>query len=148
MPDASSDREPASPFTEPTHARSVRGQLPRTLISWLRIYLYLLPLAALVTYYALVASTGVVRTSADLAHVGFGWPFDWVKQDLSRYEPIAYPESIDYNFTRAWHDPIETHYDWVMFAVNTLILGVGVVIVFAILVALLNRTRTSKKSPG
>lgn len=125
-----------------------RTRKPRGFAAWLRTYCYLLPLAALVNFYALVASQGTARSSADLAHVGFGWPFDWVEQDLSRYEPIAYPETFDFNFTRAWHDPIATHYDWLMFAANTLILGVGVTAVFALLVALLRRTRSSKMSPS
>ncbi|MFD1200665.1 hypothetical protein ACFSWE_06735 [Leucobacter albus] len=32
--------------------------------------------------------------------------------------------TIDFNWTRAWHDPIVTHYDWIMLAVNVLLVGV------------------------
>ncbi|GAA1318938.1 hypothetical protein GCM10020360_11420 [Nonlabens tegetincola] len=41
-----------------------------------------------------------------------------------RYDPVRFPVTIDFNWTRAWHDPIVTHYDWIMLAVNVLLVGV------------------------
>ncbi len=92
----------------------------------LRMYLYLLPLSLAATYYLLIADRVTIETPRDLMQAGFGWPFNWVTQDLSRYQPSSYPTTIDFNFVRAWDDPIATNYDWLMLAVNALIVGIGV----------------------
>ena len=91
----------------------------------LRMYLCLLPLAAVATFYLLVLDRVTATSQNALAHAGFGLPFDWVEQDLSRYEPISFPTVIKFNFVRAWDAPIVTSYDWLMFGVNVVICGVG-----------------------
>lgn len=101
-----------------------------------RVYLCLLPLAALVTYYFLIADRMTATSPSALQHARYGWPFDWVEQDLSRYQPVEFPVTIEYNFLRAWHDPIETHYDWFVFAADALIVGIGVTACFYALVHL------------
>lgn len=92
----------------------------------LRMYLYLLPLAAVATFYLLVLDRATAASQKALAHAGFGLPFDWVVQDLSRYQPISFPTTLEFNFMRVWDAPIVTSYDWLMFGVNVAICGVGV----------------------
>lgn len=117
-----------------------RGQAQTTtLTSLVRTYLCLLPLSALVSYYFLVLDRVTVASRDQLVHAGFGWPFDWVEQDLSRYQPISYPVTIEYNVTRAWHDPIMTSFDWPIFGVNTLIVGLGVTAAFVVVIFVIKR---------
>lgn len=77
----------------------------------LRVYLCLLPLAALATFYLLVADRFTAASVRDLGHARFGLLFAWVQQDLSRYEPTSFPVTMSFQWQRAWHDPIVTSYD-------------------------------------
>lgn len=54
---------------------------------------------ALVTALILVwtlahAVPTTVHTPAQLRDVAFGWPFPWYHQDLSRYEPLTFPDDM------------------------------------------------------
>lgn len=115
------------------------------------IYLCLLPISAIVNVYLLLAEPAVVATKAQLAHVKYGWPFKWLEQDLSRYQPREFPVVIEFNWTRAWDDPIVTNYDWAMMILGVLVIGVGVTAVYFVLVSLLRwgvvRWRPTARQP-
>lgn len=102
----------------------------RGLRSALIYYTCVLPLGAVGAIFFLIAGSVTVDSHDELRHATFGWPFGWVTQDLSRYEPIAYPAKIEFEYQRAWHDPIDTAYNLWLFAANS-------VIVAAILTAML-----------
>ena len=86
-------------------------------------YACLLPLGAVGAIFFLLAGSVTVDSHDELRHARFGWPFGWVTQDLSRYDPIAYPAKIDFEYQRAWHDPIETSYDLWLFSANSAIVA-------------------------
>ena len=92
--------------------------------SALQYVLCLLPLGAAAAVFFLVNGSVRVARHEELRDAVFGWPFGWVTQDLSRYEPVAYPATITFEYQRAWHDPIDTSYDWWLFAANSAILSV------------------------
>jgi len=100
-----------------------RSALPRGLRSALIFYVCLLPLGAVGAVYFLVAGSVTVSSHDELREATFGWPFGWVTQDLSRYQPIAYPATIEFEYQRAWHDPIETSYDLWLFAADSAIIA-------------------------
>lgn len=104
--------------------------LRRGMRSALIYYTCLLPLGAVGAIFFLIAGSVTVDSHDELRHATFGWPFGWVTQDLSRYEPADYPAKIEFEYQRAWHDPIDTTYDLWLFAANS-------AIVAAILTALL-----------
>lgn len=105
----------------------------------LKIYLCLLPISAVIGFYLLVADRALVATEAQLAHARYGWPFKWIEQDLSRYQPREFPVAIEFNWTRAWGEPIVTSYDWVMMISGLLVIGAGVTGAYFVLVPLLRR---------
>ncbi|MCI2958411.1 hypothetical protein MN032_11970 [Agromyces atrinae] len=109
------------------------------------LYVALLPVAAVVTFYLLVADRFTASSADDLARASYGWPFDWVQQDLSRYDPIGFPTTIDFSWQRAWHDPIVTTYDWFAFAANTLIVGVVVAGIVGFVIAAVRRSRKARQ---
>lgn len=111
-------------------------RLPSGLI---RYYLCLLPLGALACFYGLLLDTATLRSQAELASARFGWPMNWVEQDLSRYQPLEFPATLDFTWQRAWHDPIKTNVDWLAFTTNTLIFGVGVTACLVLIVLAVQR---------
>lgn len=113
----------------------------------LRIYLCLLPLSLAATYSLLLADRMTAETASDLTQAGFGWPFNWVTQDLSRYQPASFPTTIDFNYVRVWDDPIATSYDWLMLAVNAVIVGIGVTAALYMIAHVVKLIR-SRKRPG
>jgi|GEM_PF-2598612 len=127
-----------------------RAALPLGIV---RTYLMLLPLSAMLTFYLLLADSVTASSAEDLRHARYGLPFAWVEQDLSRYEPIAFPFTLGFGWQRAWHDPIVTHYDWFAFAADVLIVGIAVTAAFLALVPLIRRlarraTRKDVTLPG
>ncbi|MCI1017405.1 hypothetical protein HWD99_02075 [Microbacterium sp. C5A9] len=100
-----------------------RSALRRGLRSALIFYVCLLPLGAVGAVYFLVAGSVTVSSHDELREATFGWPFGWVTQDLSRYQPVAYPATIEFEYQRAWHDPIETSYDLWLFAADSAIVA-------------------------
>lgn len=110
-----------------------------------RMYLYLLPLSVLATFYGLMADRFTAHSAAELARASYGWPFNWVTQDLARYDPVEFPVTIAFNWRRDWSDPVATSYDWIMLAANTLIVGVLVTAVFYAIVFSLNRIAARRR---
>lgn len=110
-----------------------------------KMYLYLLPLSAIVTFYCLAADRFTAHSAAELARASYGWPLNWVTQDLSRYEPIGFPTTIDFNWQRNWSDPVATSYDWFRFAVDTLLLGMLVTALFYAIVFFSKRIAAHRK---
>lgn len=100
-----------------------RRALRKWVVSALQYFVCLLPLGAAAAVFFLVAGSVRVTSHDELRQAVFGWPFGWVTQDLSRYEPVRYPATIEFEYQRAWHDPIETSYDWWLFAANSAILS-------------------------
>ncbi len=98
---------------------AVRKGLRSVLVS----YVCLLPLGAVGAVFFLIAGSVRVASRDELGQATFGWPFGWVTQDLSRYEPIAYPATIEFEYQRAWHDPIDTSYNLWLFAANSAIVA-------------------------
>ena len=125
-------------------AKGARGRVRATV--W--IYVCLLRLAALGALYLTVLDTFVAASTRDLAQAQYGWPLTWVTQDLSRYQPVSFPVTIEYNWQRAWYDPLVTHYSWWAFAANTLLLGMVVVAIFGVVIALIRRRRAGKVTRG
>ncbi len=109
------------------------------------MYLYLLPLSAMATFYCLAADRFTAHSAAELARASYGWPFNWVTQDLSRYEPTGLPTTIDFNWQRNWSDPIATSYDWLMLALDILLLGAPVTGLFYAIVFLSKRIAAHRK---
>ena len=109
------------------------------------MYLCLLPLSAMVTFYCLAADRFLAHSAAELARASYGWPFNWVTQDLSRYEPVEFPVTIDFNWQRTWSEPVATSYDWLFFAVDTLLLGVLVTALFYAIVFVSKRIVAARK---
>ncbi|MDR2320039.1 MAG: hypothetical protein LBE60_00135 [Microbacterium sp.] len=89
----------------------------------LRVYLCVLPLAAMATFYLLLADSFTASSVRDLADARFGLPLAWVQQDLSRYEPTSFPVTMSFHWQRAWYDPIATNYDAVAGVANVLLAG-------------------------
>lgn len=63
-----------------------------------------------------------VRSEAELAAVGFGWPLAWTVQDQRRYAPQQFPTTVEYVGPKGLADPLVTSVDWVPFAVNSALL--------------------------
>jgi len=110
-----------------------------------RMYLYLLPLSALAAFYFLVADRFTGYSADELARASYGWPLNWVTQDLSRYEPIDFPVTIGFNWQRNWSDPVVTNYDWFLFAADTLIAGVLVTGLFYSVVFFAKRIAVARR---
>ncbi len=100
-----------------------RTAVRKGLRSALLYYVCLLPLGAVGAVFFLIAGSVRVASRDELGHATFGWPFGWVTQDLSVYEPIAYPATIEFEYQRAWHDPIDTSYNLWLFAANSAIVA-------------------------
>lgn len=111
----------------------------------LQYFLCLLPLGAASAVFFLVAGSVTVATHAELQHAVFGWPFGWVTQDLTRYEPVGYPATIEFEYQRAWHDPIETSYDWWLFAANSAILSAILTAVLLLVLGVLRVRRALRE---
>ena len=94
----------------------------------------MLPLAALVVFYLLVADTFVARSRAALETASYGRPFAWITQDLSRYDAGEFPRSIPYNWTSNWSDPVPTDVNWLVFAVDATIVCIAVTALYFALV--------------
>ncbi|KQR39212.1 hypothetical protein [Microbacterium sp. Leaf159] len=108
----------------------------------LQYFLCLLPLgAAAAAVFFLVAGSVRVATHGELQHAVFGW----VTQDLSRYEPVAYPATVEFEYQRAWHDPIETSYDWWLFAANSAILSAILTAVLLLILGVLRVRRALRE---
>ncbi|WP_025132997.1 hypothetical protein [Leucobacter sp. PH1c] len=112
--------------------------------AFLRMFLAMLPFGGLATFYLLFARPAVAHAPGELAHARYGLPLTWIEQDLSRFDQGEYPLEVPFNFTRAWHDPIVTHYELFVFALNTLI--VGLVITVCVLAGL-SLARTLRRAP-
>ena len=112
------------------------------------MYLCLLPFSAMVTFYCLAADRVTARSAAELARASYGWPFNWVTQDLSRYAPTEFPVTIAFNWQRDWSDPVVTSYDWVRFAVDVLLVGVLVTALFYAIVYFSKRIAARRKRPA
>lgn len=95
----------------------------RGLRSALIYYVCLLPLGAVGAVFFLIAGSVTVESREELRDATFGWPFGWVTQDLTRYDPAAFPATIAFEYQRAWHDPIETSYNLWLFAANSAIVA-------------------------
>ncbi|WP_431074145.1 hypothetical protein [Microbacterium phyllosphaerae] len=111
----------------------------------LQYFVCLLPLGAAAAVFFVVADSVRVAAHAQLQHAVFGWPFGWVTQDLSRYEPAGYPATIEFEYQRAWHDPIETSYDWWMFAANSAILSAILTAVLLLVLGVLRVRRALRE---
>ncbi|WP_087015991.1 hypothetical protein [Leucobacter sp. 7(1)] len=109
-----------------------------------QIYLVLLPLSALATFFLLVGDRFTAHSPGELAHASYGWPLDWVTQDLSRYAYAEFPQTVPFNFTRAWDDPIATSVHWQWFAGDMLIVGFAVTAAFLVLGRMIRHRRAAK----
>lgn len=107
-------------------------------------YACLLPLGAVGAVFFVIAGSVTVDSHAELRRASFGWPFAWVTQDLTRYEPIAYPATIDFEYQRAWHDPIETSYDLWLFAANSAIVAAVLTMMLLIGLGILRARRAPR----
>ncbi len=110
----------------------------------LTIFVCLVPLAGVVVFYLLAASTFVATSPGELTHARFGWPAAWVEQDLSRYEPSTFPVTLDYNWTRSWDAPIVTTYHWGLLAVNVLLVATVLTAALFAVVAIVRHARRGR----
>lgn len=111
-----------------------------------KAYLVMLPVSAFAACYALLASRDTAYTQAELANMQFGWPFTVVTQDLSRYQPVSFPSTMEFQWRRNWSEPIATSYDVLGFVLNTLILGVAVTACFFGIISLVNTLKKRKRN--
>lgn len=111
----------------------------------IRISCCLLPLSAVVVAYLLFADRFTAASRASLAHASYGWPFDWVTQDLSRYAAGDLPLTIGFDWRRDWSEPIPTDVDWLLFAADTAIVGIGVTALCFALTAVLSRAARARR---
>jgi hypothetical protein len=51
-----------------------------------------------------------VHSPSQLRDVAFGWPIPWYHQDLTRYQPVDYPATVEIVGDRV--DPVPTTVDW------------------------------------
>lgn len=124
-------------------AAAPRPARPVTARGIIILYLQLLPIAAVLAF-CLGRST-VIPDEAGLAHAAFGWPFPWFTQDLSRYASIAYPTRMDVVGSRGnASGPIDTTYDPLLFAANTLVLGVLVLGAVTLLTVIIRAVRARR----
>ncbi|MFD5224504.1 hypothetical protein ACFWHT_02675 [Microbacterium sp. NPDC058342] len=128
-----------STVAAPPHRR------PRPVRDAAQYFLFLVPLGAVVNIYLLITDSVTISRRNELVSSAFGRPFAWVEQDLSRYDPIAYPATIDFEFQRAWHDPVVTTYDGWLFAANTVILTTALTLLVLGLVAVVKRVRVERR---
>lgn len=103
---------------------------------WVWPLLWLLPLGAAIALW-LRALPRTVHSEAELAEVGFGWPFPWTVQDQSRYSPQSFPMNAEYVGPRGMAEPLITHIDWMLFAADTLILWAAASALLALVLRLL-----------
>lgn len=99
----------------------------------------------MVAFYCLAADRFIAYSAAELARASYGWPFNWVTQDLSRYEPTGFPTTIGFNWQRNWSDPVATSYDWLMLVLDTLLLGVLVTSLFYAIVLFSKRVAAHRR---
>lgn len=85
-----------------------------------------------------------VRSEADLASVGFGWPFAWMVQDQSRYASQHFPMTAEYVGARGMVDPLTTQVDWAAFAADTAILWVAACAVLGLALRILQGVRSAR----
>ncbi|KIP52586.1 hypothetical protein [Leucobacter komagatae] len=111
------------------------------------IFACLVPLAGVVVFYLLAASKFVATSPGDLAHARFGWPADWVEQDLSRYAPRTFPFTIDFNWTRSWDAPIATTVSWGHLAMNVLLVATVLTAILFGIVAAVRSARRGRPAP-
>ncbi|MGO3886049.1 MAG: hypothetical protein ACTJHU_07115 [Mycetocola sp.] len=116
--------------------------------SMLSLYLWLLPLSAVVMFMLVFAFPFTAAHQTELTEARFGWPLAWITQDLSRYQPIGFPATMEYTLTRAWDNPISTHYNAVAAIVNTLLVGLVVTPLFWAAMIPLRRVAENRRAAG
>lgn len=89
-------------------------------ISWLACAMATLPIAIIANWVLSNLMSAQVESKSALFQVPFGWPYPWIWQDQSRYEPIAYPMSAKVSWNKV--DPLPTEYDWLVFAADSVII--------------------------
>jgi hypothetical protein len=111
----------------------------------IRISCCLLPLAALGVAYLLFADRFTAVSGASLARASYGWPFDWVTQDLSRYGTGDFPLTIGFDWHRNWDDPVVMDVNWLLFAADTAIVCAGVTALCYALTAVIPRAARARR---
>lgn len=109
---------PAVTRSERSVQRGLNGR-GRGLRSWVLAILGCLPIGVVVAFW-LRALPVTVRSDAELASVGFGWPLAWTVQDHTRYAPQQFPMTAEYLGPKGMADPLATQVDWSAFALNCL----------------------------
>lgn len=131
-------KRPADP--PPIHKPSPRHWLANCVST----YLLLLPVSALVTAYLLLTDSITVDTQSELTELRFGLPYPWITQDQSRYQFVEFPVTLTPVMGKVRPDPLPTSYDWFTFIGNVLLVGIGVVLAFGLVVAIVRRVKRAR----
>jgi hypothetical protein len=95
----------------------------------------------------LIASVGTlfipktIHSQAELAAVPMGWPLPFVRQDLSGYTPMSWPQV--FAFAQPQDNPVTVHMVWL--AANTLVLSAIVLLVYMSITRFLRAVTTQSR---
>ncbi|UOQ57888.1 hypothetical protein MUN78_03355 [Leucobacter allii] len=115
---------------------------------WIWMLLAFLPLAAglALTFRQMLPAT--VSSAAELARVGFGWPFAWTVQDHRGIaSPAEYPAALRYLGERrgAAVSAPTTEVHWGLFALDTVLLWAAVAALLLAGIAVTRRVLRSRR---
>lgn len=119
-------------------------------ISWLTALISCVPIAPILCWTIANIMTVRVNSPAQLAQVSFGWPIAWITQDQTRFDSGDYPMVSQLYLNKV--DPVFTDYHWVPFAVDIILIGLGLAtILWGLLrmwAAQHKKRRTSQAAPA
>lgn len=92
-------------------------------ISWMAAFLSCSPIAPVLCWTLANFLPVPVNSRSELSDVSFGWPFAWIVQDQTRFDPIAYPMFTKLYLNKT--DPVLTEYHWTCFMVNSVLIALG-----------------------
>lgn len=92
-------------------------------ISWVAAFLSCSPIAPVLCWTLANFLPVPVNSRSELSDVSFGWPFAWIVQDQTRFDPIAYPMFTKLYLNKT--DPVLTEYHWTCFMVNSVLIALG-----------------------
>ena len=92
-------------------------------LSWMTAFISCAPIAPILCWTIANIMTVRVYSPAQLAQVSFGWPFPWITQDQTRFDSGDYPMVSQLYLNKV--DPVFTDYHWVPFAVDIILIGLG-----------------------
>jgi len=112
---------------------------------WALALLGCLPIGVVAAFWTRALPT-TVRTEAELAAVGFGWPFTWTTQDQTRYSPQSFPMTAEYVGPKSMADPLTTHVEWAWFAADCAVLWAAACAILTLVSWILRKNGAAPRS--